>query len=338
MFLYFPLRGTDGATLGSVRYADGKATVSLSRAASCTLFSGETLIPVTPGEPVRCPAPDALLGTQNGAVTVFGAAPGNRKTAAAYFAMLSRFHTMQASNPVDTAPEPAKDLPKTPADPAETAASGSDMSQIRTGKPESKTDAAVPEWVQDATPWVWTNEVPSAPGSKPALEPSERPFLPLETRHVLACETEPPMVRRAREMLAALAVRSDLPVPKTVHNVDNSVDNSADSAFDLVQKGDRLRNSDATDALLGWQDGGGAVGVTLFGRIFPGAKWRFVAADGVLPHFEGTWEHGSERIRILAVRGEAAPTPPPGLSGFTRYLKNDGVGYWVRLIPMGKQE
>ena len=305
MFLYFPVRGTDGAVCGSVRYADAKATVSLTVPADCYLFSGDRPVPVTPGLPIPCPAPDALIGVRDSAAVLFGAAPGVRKTAADYYALLSPIRTMQAKLPPEDPPE----------------------------SPESHADSPDPTPEMNQIHTTMTPELHTIP------------FVPFDTRQAFAQEEEPPMTVRARAVLAALEARD---VPKTVHNVDNLVDNSAESAVESVQKRDILAEEarwrydgaylrDAgTDALLDWSGDGGAVGIRLFPRVFPGAEWRFVARDGTLPHFEGTWQYGSERIRILAVRGEAAPTPPPGLSGFTRYLKNDGAGYWVRLLPMGK--
>lgn len=141
--------------------------------------------------------------------------------------------------------------------------------------------------------------------------------------------------------ITALHPGEETPAPfaevlKTVHNGDNSVDNSPKEPMPRVQKEDKPVETDGTDALLGWTpEAAYPKRIDLFPRIFPGAVWRFVAQDGALPHFEGLWQHGGERIRILAVRGAHADTPPQGLSGFTRYLRADGAGYWVRLIPMG---
>lgn len=76
-------------------------------------------------------------------------------------------------------------------------------------------------------------------------------------------------------------------------------------------------------------------GIDLFPQQFPGARWRYRNGADVLPHFEGTWRSETgETLRILAVRGRAAPRPPRTLPGFTRYLRDrDGFGYWVKITP-----
>lgn len=74
-------------------------------------------------------------------------------------------------------------------------------------------------------------------------------------------------------------------------------------------------------------------GIDLFPQRFPGARWRYVNGANVLPHYEGTWRSETgETVRILAVRGKAAPRPPRTLPGFSGYLRDpDGFGYWVKL-------
>ena len=108
----------------------------------------------------------------------------------------------------------------------------------------------------------------------------------------------------------------------------------------MPQKEDNLKSDPperrAGDPLLWQRDDSRLPRIDLFPNIFPGAQWRFVADDGVMPHYEGTWSHGGERIRILAVRGTYDREPPRGLKGYTRYLRTDGAGYWVRLLPLGR--
>ena len=79
-------------------------------------------------------------------------------------------------------------------------------------------------------------------------------------------------------------------------------------------------------------------GINLFPQTFPGARWRYVDGADVLPHFEGTWtQPGGGTVRILAVRGRAAPRPPRTLVGFSRFLRDrDGLGYWIRIVPTGR--
>lgn len=89
----------------------------------------------------------------------------------------------------------------------------------------------------------------------------------------------------------------------------------ADTEEDMVQKEDNMEG-----------------GIDLFPQQFPGARWRYVDGADVLPHYEGTWtQRDGETVRILAVRGRAAPRPPRPLMGFSRYLRDrDGFGYWVK--------
>lgn len=68
-------------------------------------------------------------------------------------------------------------------------------------------------------------------------------------------------------------------------------------------------------------------------NAFPNARWTFVARQGYLPHYEGVWQNGTERVRILAVRAPYAPRPPRGLQGFTRHVQDEDGGFWVRLLP-----
>lgn len=72
--------------------------------------------------------------------------------------------------------------------------------------------------------------------------------------------------------------------------------------------------------------------IDLFPDLFPGARWRYTDGRDVLPHYEGVWtQPDGTAIRILAVRGRAAPRPPRQLAGFARYLRDrDGLGYWVK--------
>lgn len=76
-------------------------------------------------------------------------------------------------------------------------------------------------------------------------------------------------------------------------------------------------------------------GIDLFPQTFPGARWRYVDGTDVLPHYEGIWtQPGGTSVKILAVRGRAAPRPPRTLYGFSRYLRDrDGAGYWIRIVP-----
>ncbi len=90
-----------------------------------------------------------------------------------------------------------------------------------------------------------------------------------------------------------------------------------DTEEDMVQKKDSMES-----------------GIDLFPQQFPGAHWRYIDGTDVLPHYEGTWAQGDgAKVRILAVRGRAAPRPPRQLTGFSRFLRDrDGLGYWVKVV------
>lgn len=218
--------------------------------------------------------------------------------------------------------------------PGERASAGAffaELSQINTKKAEIRSEFSV------------QSPVESAPI---ASEPPEiGADLSQNAKEESVVEAKSPIDSRAQAVfraITALHPGEEPPPPfaevlKTVHNGDNSVDNSLDKPINWVQKKDKEVESDGTSALLDWTpEEGYPKRIDLFPRVFPGAEWKFVARDGALPHFEGLWQHGGERIRILAVRGTYDSTPPRGLSGFTRFLRADGAGYWVRLLPLGK--
>lgn len=73
--------------------------------------------------------------------------------------------------------------------------------------------------------------------------------------------------------------------------------------------------------------------IELFPQMLPGVRFRYVDGAEVLPHYEGTYRRpDGKSVRVLAVRGHAAPRPPRALSGFSRYLRAaDGSGYWIRV-------
>lgn len=96
---------------------------------------------------------------------------------------------------------------------------------------------------------------------------------------------------------------------------------------------EQIEPTDAEENMVQKEDNMGG-GIDLFPQQFPGAHWRYVDGADVLPHYEGTWTQGDgEAVRILAVRGRAAPRPPRQLTGFSRYLRDrDGLGYWVKVV------
>ena len=309
MFFYFPIKQPDGTVAGSVRAEHGRATLLLRRPieAECTLFADGRQIPILQGAPVPADRPEALLGWKDGRTVLFGVAPGVRADSAEYAAKLSQNRTKSERIPTVSVGSPEASLPKTSVEAKAVPEFGVNLSHIA-------------EKTSSGSGFAQTTEEAEDPTVLRAIEV----FRTLETLHPSKA-LQPPADSDA--------------IPKTVHNVDNSVDNLAAERDSLVRKRDEFVRTDGTDALLGIRhDDANLPKLDLFPRIFPGATWRFVAQDGFLPHFEGIWQHGGERLKILAVRGTYAAQPPKGLSGFTRYLKTDGAGYWVRILPMPHSE
>ena len=124
--------------------------------------------------------------------------------------------------------------------------------------------------------------------------------------------------------------------PEPVDSVDESAERAAQFSLLLSRADAFYAQFDApavvpADNMVQKEDRP-AGGIDLFPQVFARARWRYVDGADVLPHYEGLWiRPDGERVRILAVRGRAAPRPPRALTGFTRYLRGaDGNGYWVR--------
>ncbi len=339
MFFYFPVKQTDGAVIGRVRAENGRAVLTLSRPvqADFSLFADGNPIPLLPDQSVNANTIEGLIGLKDGAIVCSGTMPGSSLTPKRMMQVISRIHTKQSNQSTGFAKEEPSNRKESAQNPqiepnsaGQAAQDGVFFSQDETGNRANAFD---------------TNPFSENPYSEPI-------------------NWENPLTLRAQSVFSRLTGRSgsaqenDYSVPKTVHNVDKLVDNSPTLSQNMNQKQDSFGNpigrtapnkgdsvsapsqngsesGERADPLLGWR-GAPLQRITLFPRIFPGATWRFVADDGIVPHFEGTWQHGGERIRILAVRGTYAPQPPEGLSGFTRYLRADGAGYWVRLISLGR--
>ena len=302
MFVYFPVKRADGTAAGSVRAEQGRTVLTLSQptASDCWLFSDTTPQPIAPDTPAICGAPKALLGVQNGKVVLFGTAPGVTVTAGELYASLSRNY-------------PKKTEVK-------------EKYAAKTGLSLGKIEKAGAIYSQE-------EEAP-APEPDAQSEPVLDDNSPLSAPNMTEMTEDSPMIARAKAVYAALEALH--PQSYTIKDEPKKVHSGTSSAVNAVQNEDSIEKG-GTDALLRVSGSESTPrGIDLFPRVFPGASWQFVAQDGMLPHFEGIWQHGGERIRILAVRGAYGPTPPPGLSGFTRYLRSDGAGYWVRLLPLGR--
>ena len=339
MFFYFPVKQTDGTVIGRVRAENGRAVLTLSHPiqADFSLFADGNPVPLLPDQSVLANVPEGLIGLKDGEIVCSGTTPSSSLSPRQMQQVLSQIRTSKSNQSTEFAKEePSKQkettqpLQNEPNFVGNVIQDGAFFSQDRE---DLRSDAF------DTNP-IW-EQLPSEPMNR-----------------------ENPLYLRAKSVFSRLMRRSDSNEendslgPKTVHNVDKLVDNSSEIFQHMNQKQDTPMYSDGrtvpnrqdtasaapqnggnsggrSDPLLGWR-GTPLQRITLFPRIFPGATWRFVADDGIVPHFEGTWQHSGERIRILAVRGTYAPQPPEGLSGFTRYLRADGAGYWVRLISLGR--
>ena len=142
---------------------------------------------------------------------------------------------------------------------------------------------------------------------------------------------EPPA--KTEESADELSQNSTIEVEEPADSVSDTAHATAEFAL-LLERADAFYAQFEND-MVQKEDTEVNGGIDLFPQQFPGARWRYVSGAGVTAHYEGTWrsERG-ETLRILAVRGRAAPRPPRTLPGFTRYLRDrDGFGYWVRITP-----
>ncbi len=179
------------------------------------------------------------------------------------------------------------------------------LSQICTKQEEPQMEAAMPEQSEEPV------EAASEPERTEPCEEAKKPAEPAVSEGESLPDTVDDSAERAAqfslllEHASAFYAQFDTP---SVANVDN-----------MVQKEDNSEN---------------AGGIDLFPQAFARARWRYVDGTDILPHYEGLWiGPNGERVRILAVRGRAAPRPPRALPGFTRYLKgSDGQGYWIRVF------
>ena len=328
MWIYFPVKRTDGTAAGSVRAENGRTTLTIlcPTEAAFTVFTAGKPLSVRPGESVPCAEPEAALGVLDGRVIFFGAAPQNKKPAEAYYAELSRIRTRKAESAAEQTAKSEKTVQKESETPSTVREYGPNMPQVSSnyGTETGQKDEE-PEQKQTEESVLRENDIIAGNAD------SKRSEWDLT-------DAESPILQRAKAVYAEIETLNPPPVftndiPETGHSEAKTAQSGFDEPYNRDEKGIK----DGTEALLRATEGNAELwNIDLFPRIFPGAKWRFVARDGVLPHFEGLWQHGGERVRILAVRGAYGLTPPPGLSGFTRYLRSDGAGYWVRILPLGK--
>lgn len=96
MLSYWILRDETDAPIGLVRVEDDRVTLQPTAAISCDwrLFSETDDVPAAPFTAVRLAGAAALLGTKDGKLAAFAAAP-DAKPAAAYLGRLSRIRTIE---------------------------------------------------------------------------------------------------------------------------------------------------------------------------------------------------------------------------------------------------
>ena len=338
MFFYFPIKHKNGTVVGRVCVQNGRATFSLSRPidAEATLFADGRQLPLRPGDSAPAAVPEGLLGTKDGALVYGGVAPGSGVTTSELLYRLSQ------NNPNHVKCEPM------------------------TAQKAEEIPSVEPPAAPDSVPDRQTAEPVSAPqiqdtdksGAKMSHDKKSGDSVP-----TFADFAENPIVYRAKSVFSRLEARHPMPATETIsipisgQTVDNpvdTVDNTEDFSvqnrdISACSPSDRTGFSSAAKTDVAYEDAvpydvaapllhvrhEQTAPIRLFPAIFPGAVWRAVQ-DGDRTRFEGLWQHRGERVRILAVRGAYTPEPPKGLSGYTRYLKQDGVGYWVRLLPMGR--
>lgn len=336
MFFYFPVKQPDGAVLGRVRVENGRAALTLFRPhpAEATLFADGRALPIRPDEAVPALMPEGVIGVANGRLAYFGLAPGAGVTPEQLLFRLSQNQPRIPEEPTVPAPSPANPPDPSPAEPPAPAPAPQE--------PPAESDEQATILHQEEPPAAAESDTPepSAQSGEFAEESMYMYALSVFSR-LLALDPDPADDAEA--------------IPKKGYAVDNPVDNVDNTAEimgqikdkrpDWMQKAiaaahaghDKMHEETGDPALCALSNAAsGARRPVLFARIFPGASWRFVADGPYPPHYEGDWSHGGKRFRILAVRGAYAKQPPQGLRGFTRYLRGESGGYWVRLIPFGK--
>ena len=336
MFFYFPIKHKNGTVVGRVCVQNGRASFSLSRPidADATLFADGRQLPLRPGDSAPASVPEGLLGTKDGAFVYGGVAPGSEATTGELLYRLSQNHPRIKENK----PNHAEAISETD----EILSTNSDNLQVFAA---DVSDTVEKKPTEDAN--FFSNGVNMSQSKEES-----------ETRSSFAYSAENPIISRANSVFSRLEARRSDPneasksIPNSGHIVDNPVDNVDNKTVFSVQNRDISGNvsTDRPSLPREMQSDDAAYDVAkpllcvqheeaspirLFPLIFPGAVWRAVN-DGGRTRFEGLWQYHGERVRILAVRGAYAPEPPKGLSGYTRYLRQDGAGYWVRLLPMGR--
>lgn len=148
MLRYWILKQNDGKPVGFVRTQNDRTVLHLTTSVSgaFTLFSKTDAVPIMPESETRLHGAEALLGTENGQMTCFAAAP-DAAPSACYLEKLSQIYTKEPEPPAS--PEPVPEIsqnstiePEQMPKESETMDDKSQIYTIEAGEPDSVSDTA----------------------------------------------------------------------------------------------------------------------------------------------------------------------------------------------------
>ena len=222
MLSYWILRDRSGASLGLVRVENDRVVLRLKTPVegAFTLFSETEAVPIVPDAETRLIGAQAVLGTENGRITCFAAAPG-ADPAARYRERMSRIRTK---------PEPTPQSPPEPDPPAAPAAPMQDDPSRKNTKPaeEPAQKAEQPEHM----PQNSTIETP-----------------PSVTETARETEAFSLLLRRADAFYARWATQAPPNVDNMVQKEDNSEEERGIDLFRQTFPGARWRYVEGADVL-----------------------------------------------------------------------------------------
>lgn len=222
MLSYWILRDRSGASLGLVRVENDRVVLRLKTPVgwTFTLFSETEAVPVVPDAETRLIGARAVLGTENGSVTCFAAAP-DAGPLARYRERLSRIRTK---------PEPTPQIPPEPDPPAApTAPKAEDPSR------KSTKNAEEPAQKADQPETLTQNSTIESP--------------PSVTETARETEAFSLLLRRADAFYARWATQTPSNVDNMVQKEDNLEEERGIDLFGQTFPGARWRYVEGADVL-----------------------------------------------------------------------------------------
>ena len=222
MLSYWILRDRNNASIGLVRVENDRVVLRLKTpvGGTFTLFSETEAVPVVPDAETQLFGARAVLGTENGSITCFAAAP-DAGPAARYRERMSRIRTK---------PEPSPQSPPEPDPPAAPIAPTPD------DQSRKSTIVAEESAQEEEQPEILTqNSTIEAP--------------PSVTETARETETFSLLLRRADAFYARWATQAPSNVDNMVQKEDNSEDTGGIDLFPQTFPGARWRYVDGADVL-----------------------------------------------------------------------------------------